>query len=384
MIFLIPAGIGAGGGEGYYIRMPRPLQNNAACDAKPPAIAGVAPDAAPAVDPARERLERDPAFHQFQQHLLVERNASPHTLAAYRRDLEQILRLLDWSQPADQPVPWTSLDRLRVRGLLMRLQQEGLGRRSLMRKMSTLRSFCRFLGREGVLDHNPAVDQLLLKAPRTLPQVLTRDQITRLLAAPAAVWTTAAAKADTTADKAAAHFAGRRDAAVLEVLYSAGLRIHEAVGLNLGDLDPAAQTFRVRGKGRKERVCFLGRPAAAALRAWLELRTPQTAAGPAGANTAAQPLFTNQRDGGRLTARSVQRAFKLYLREAGLAPDCTPHKLRHSFATHLLDAGADLRSVQEMLGHASLSTTQIYTHVSTERLMQAYAKAHPRATAAHN
>ncbi|MFA4944009.1 MAG: tyrosine recombinase XerC [Lentisphaeria bacterium] len=327
---------------------------------------------------AGERLAQDPPFQAFLRHLAGVRNASPHTLAAYRHDLVQCVHLLEWDRlPAGQPLPWGTLTRAAVSRLLVRLQTGKLARNSLLRKLSALRSFCRFLLEAGVLARNPAAEQARLPRQRKLPQVLTRDQASRLLAAPAAFWRRAAVRADSAGAKADAEFAARRDTALLEILYSAGLRISEAVGLNLGGLDLAAGVFRVTGKGRKERLCYLGGPARVAVRQYLELR-------PAGGGLAAvvrspQPLFVNLRDGGRLTARSVQRAFKNYLREAGLPPDCTPHKLRHSFATHLLDAGADLRSVQELLGHASLSTTQIYTHVSTERLIQAYAEAHPRA-----
>ncbi len=314
-------------------------------------------------------LLRDPWIARFIRHLETERNASRHTVDAYARDLAQFIRLARWKTAADGALPWKSIDREAARKFLVTLQADGLARRSVLRKLSSLRSFCRFLVREGVLDGNPAAHIGTLKTPKSLPQVLTQDQVVRLLAAPAAYWTRAVQSDATPAQRGAAEVAAARDAAVLEVIYSAGLRISEAVGLNQEDVDQETGVFKVRGKGQKERFCYLGRPALAAIRSYLPLRGI--------ALPGKNPLFLNHR-GGRLTARSVQRSFKWFLREAGLPPDCTPHKLRHSFATHLLDAGADLRSVQELLGHASLSTTQIYTHVSTERLMQAYAKAHPR------
>ncbi len=192
----------------------------------------------------------------------------------------------------------------------------------------------------------------------------------RLLAAPSQYW----GKMAVSGSKGDVVFASARDVAILEVLYSGGLRISEAIGLNLADLDFLSGSCVVRGKGKKERICLLGRPAITALRRYLQERERL---GLAGARQPG-PLFLNQ-EGARLTPRSVQRQLKLYLREAGLPSSYTPHKLRHSFATHLLDAGADLRSVQELLGHANLSTTQIYTHVSAERLISAYDQAHPRA-----
>ncbi len=317
----------------------------------------------------------DPWVSRFRRHLETERNASRHTIDAYFRDLYQFVRTQRWPLAAGQPLPWGTLSRDGARRFLIDLQKEKLSRRSMLRKLSALRTFCRFLVREGLLPGNPLTGISSLKAPKVLPQFLSPDQVKRLLAGPEAYWRQALPADAAAADRAAADFAGHRDAALLEILYSGGLRISEAVGLNLDEFDLRSGQFKVRGKGKKERVCFLGQPAVHALEAYLAVRGRCAAE----ANPAGAPLFVNQRDGGRLTARSVQRSFKLYLRQAGLPPDCTPHKLRHSFATHLLDAGADLRAVQEMLGHVSLSTTQIYTHISAERLMQAYAKAHPRA-----
>ena len=315
---------------------------------------------------------RDPWVARFRRYLETERNASPHTVDAYLRDLAQFVKLLRWAPAAPgSSWPWDKIDQAVARRFLIEMQKERLGRRSLVRKLSTLRTFCRFLVREGLFAGNPVSGMSSIKLPKTLPQVLTTDQVGRLLAAPETYWQRLAGNPQASpSQKAAAALAARRDRAVLEVIYSGGLRISEATGLSTGDLNFGTGSFRVRGKGKKERVCFLGKPAASALRDYLELRQRVAAA--------EGPLFVNQR-GTRLTPRSVQRSFKLFLREAGLPPDCTPHKLRHSFATHLLDAGADLRSVQEMLGHVSLSTTQIYTHISAERLMEAYAKAHPRA-----
>lgn len=308
----------------------------------------------------------------FRAYLRTERNASVHTVAGYFRDIAQFADIV-WpdAEPSDRPV-WESVDIAVARRYAMALQQRGLKRTSVMRKISALRSFFRFLVREGRQEGNPFAGLQTARAPKRLPDVLSVDEVKRLLDAPLAYWRRCTASGPQRYD--AADFAGKRDAAILEVIYSGGLRISEAVGLDLRSVDFFSGTLVVRAKGKKERLCVLGRPASHALRAYLSAR--QSAG--LGGKREAGPLFVNQ-TGGRLSARSVQRALKLYLGEAGLPPDCTPHKLRHSFATHLLDAGADLRSVQELLGHASLSTTQIYTHVSAERLRRAYARAHPRA-----
>jgi integrase/recombinase XerC len=299
------------------------------------------------------------------RYLCLERDASVHTLKAYRRDIAQFASLV-WPEGGAAP-DWQGVDSTMVRQFLMRLQQNGLGRSSVQRKLSSLRSFGRFLVREGLLPGNPFSGVLAAKRPQRLPKVLSVSEVDRLLAAPADYWKL---QAETAAD-----FAAKRDAAMLEVIYSGGLRISEAVQLDLAHLDFYSETFVVRGKGRKERMCALGRPAIKALKDYLRVRE---AVG-LGGRRQPGPLFVNQRDGARITARSVQRFFKIYLATAGLPPNYTPHQLRHSFATHLLDSGADLRSVQELLGHASLSTTQIYTHVSAERMLEVYRQAHPRA-----
>lgn len=309
----------------------------------------------------------------FLQYLHAERGASPHTVAAYQRDLLQFAAALG-ETPAKLRLGPATLNVPVARQYLQVLVQQDLARTSLQRKRSAMRSFCRWLVREGVLQENPFAALSSPRSERKLPQVAAVAEVGRLLDAPAQHW----AQAPPGTNPGDADFAAARDAAILEVIYSAGLRISEAVALNLEDIDVLSGTFKVRGKGRKERLCRLGQPALRALRAYLTQRERLGLGG----KRARGALFVNQRGqptGARLTPRSVQRAFKDYLRQAGLSPELTPHILRHSFATHLLDAGADLRSVQEMLGHASLTTTQIYTHVSAERLLAAYAKAHPRA-----
>ena len=213
-----------------------------------------------------------------------------------------------------------------------------------------------------------------MKSPKNqklLPKYMSVDEVSRLLAAPEIFWQNALAGGFCKNGGSAA-FAAARDTAMLEVIYSGGLRISEAVGMDLQDLDLNAGIMKIRGKGKKERLAALGRPAVRALDDYLPLRRQQVC------SVEEKAVFINHL-GTRITARSFQRNFKDYLDQAGLPPDMTPHKLRHSFATHLLDAGADLRSVQALLGHENLSTTQIYTHISSERMKQIYNQAHPRA-----
>ncbi len=312
-------------------------------------------------------------LHDFLAHLRDQRDMSPHTLANYALDIRQFTRKTR-DRAADEFDQWDEVTHAEARGYILDLQRRGLARASIQRKASSLRSFFRFLARKGAVSGNPFAAVPMPRKQQRLPTTLSAQEVERLLAAPAKYWGGPGAPQGTTPE--AAEFASLRDAAILELLYSAGLRISEAVGLNCSTVDLASGTFVVRGKGRKERMCVIGRPACRALRAYLAIR-PRCAAHTHDPDAA--PLFVNIRDGTRLTARSVQRSFKNYLQTAELSPALTPHKLRHSFATHLLDAGADLRSVQELLGHANLSSTQIYTHVGNQRLWEAYRKAHPRA-----
>ena len=289
----------------------------------------------------------------FMRYLRLERNASPHTLDAYARDLRQLGEFLK-EQSASGVIELRGVDRLAVRGFMAHLQQLGIGKSSLSRKISTLRSFFKFLRREGVLDNNPARLVSLPRKDNKLPSFLMKEEMELLLSAPNL-----------------STLLGLRDRAILEVLYTTGIRVGGLVGLNREDLDLLGDTVRVREKGKKERLCPLGSYAVRALRNYLR-RYPGR-----GTQTPA-PLFLN-RSGGRLTARSVETLVDKYIRKSALKKKISPHSIRHSFATHLLDAGADLRAVQELLGHASLSTTQIYTHVSRERLKKVYDRAHPRA-----
>ena len=287
-------------------------------------------------------------------YLRAERDASPLTLRNYAGAIEAYRAWHDTKTKS--PVDWSRVDAFQVRSYLVHLSEHHYDRATIHLKMSALRSFFRWLVRSDRMKQNPVVGLTLPKIHRKLPKFLTIQQIEALLNAPL------------TDKKPKNQLTVRRDQAILETLYSGGLRIHELTGLNDEDLNVLGEVVRVRGKGKKERLTPLGAPAIAAVQKYLELRQRSTRG----------PLFAN-RFGGRLTPRSVQRMLKKHLITAGLDPSLTPHKLRHSFATHMLDAGADLRSVQELLGHANLSTTQIYTHITPDRLKKVYDKAHPRA-----
>ncbi len=310
-------------------------------------------------------------LEQFLQFLRAERAASEHTIDAYRSDiLEFAVRVRDSADGSFDA--WQEVDVEQARSFVMALHSAGDAKRSIKRKLSALRSFFRYLVRNEILASNPFLKLPPMKTDQPLPQILSVGQIDQLTLAVAQFWAQSEAAGTARSEESAA-FSAARDLAMIELIYSGGLRISEAVGLNLGDLDLAASVAKVRGKGKKERLAVLGGPAQRAMRTYLKLR-------PAfgGSREPVAPVFLNQ-SGSRLTARSFQRNLKNYLLAAGLPPELTPHKLRHSFATHLLDAGADLRSVQEMLGHENLSTTQIYTHVSAERMKNVYKEAHPRA-----
>ncbi len=312
----------------------------------------------------------DPDLKNFVDYLRNERQASEHTIAGYEQDIRLFAEEnLDWK---GGPCNWTVVDVYTARNHIMQLQQEKLARSSIQRKMSAMRSFFKFLVREGRVENNPFSGVLSPKKEQLLPKYMSIAEVGRLLDAPKIYWPQALENGEAK-DAESASFATSRDTALLEVIYSGGLRISEALGLDLNSIDLINEVIKVKGKGRKERLCALGPPAVKALRQYLRLREMRSSNERPNA-----PLFVN-RFGSRLSARSFQRFFKLYVQTAGLSPEMTPHKLRHSFATHLLDAGADLRSVQEMLGHSDLSTTQIYTHVSRERLKQVYNQAHPRA-----
>jgi integrase/recombinase XerC len=341
----------------------------------------------PASDSLREQLRA------FLEHLRYNRNASPHTLRAYETDLSQCLDFLaarDRCRPSQLDI--SRFDTEGIRGFLASLHERGNSRASTGRRLAALRTFARYLVREDLLPDDPTA---VVGAPRkehTLPEHLAADEMTRILDAP------------DPQDPA-----GRRDRAILELFYASGLRLSELVDLDLEDMNLSSRVVRVRGKGGKERLVPFNAPAGDALRAMLADRTgvpglpagamakagssglPAGALAKAGSSASRSPLreravrqarrrdalFLNLR-GRRLTTRSVDRIVRKYVREAAIARGISPHALRHTFATHLLQAGADLRAIQELLGHARLSTTQRYTHLDVGHLMEVYRSAHPR------
>ena len=308
------------------------------------------------------------ALEKFRDYLANERNSSPHTIYAYTSDIAEFaLRVRDDADFDD----WAAVDRDQARAYVMMLHDNGDNKRSIQRKLSAMRSFFRFMIREELVSGNPFMRMPGIKADHPLPEVMNISEVERLIAAVDKYWRNAAAEERSRPQDA--EFASARDGAIVELIYSGGLRISEAMGADYGDVDWGRQILLVRGKGKKERLAPIGTPALDALRRYLPFRRDM-----GGGRDPKSPLFLN-RFGERLTPRSFQRNLKDYLTEAGLPPDLTPHKLRHSFATHLLDAGADLRSVQELLGHKNLSTTQIYTHISAERMKNVYRQAHPHA-----
>ena len=314
-------------------------------------------------------------IQRFLEHVEGERGLSPHTVRAYESDLLRFLDFLarDFLARAPEAVRPEDVDGLAVRSFLASLHAQGLERRSQARALSALRSLLRFACREGTLAANPAAGIPTPKLPKTLPRHLRPGEVEALLEAPAA---TAADR-----DEGRAAELALRDRAIFELLYAAGLRVAELVGLDWGALDLSARVLRVVGKGGKERMVPFGRPAAAALRAWLEVwETVRGEGGGGGGGWKAEPepVFLNHR-GGRLSDRSVRRILDRWIEHTALARGVHPHTLRHTFATHLLENGADLRTIQELLGHASLATTQKYTHVDVERLLTVYRTAHPRA-----
>ncbi len=284
----------------------------------------------------------------FEQHLVVERNLSVHTRRAYRQDLEEFRTFL--AQDSATALRVTEVDTLVLRRYLACLHRKNR-RSTIARKLSALRSFFAYLVRQGVMTINPGE---LIATPRQekyLPKTLTVDEVFALIE-----------------QQGGSELLICRDRAILEVLYSCGLRIGELTSLNVDSIDNEQGLVWVQGKGGKERLVPLGRQARAALERYLDMRVEAQDH---------DALFLNYR-GGRLSARSIERNFKQLLLKAGLVKDASPHSLRHSFATHLLDGGADLRAIQELLGHVSLSTTQKYTQVSLDHLMEVYDRAHPR------
>ena len=288
----------------------------------------------------------DNTLTAFVRHLASERRLSPHTVKHYQRDLERA---------APHLPPWTRVTVHDVRALVARLHRQGLGGRSLQRLLSTLRTFYTWMNREGLARDNPALDVRAPKSGRRLPKALDADQTRQLLDA-----------------EGGEGPLGLRDQAMLELLYACGLRLAELISLDLDSIDLAGAQLVVTGKGNKTRQLPVGAPALAAVRAWLQARPLFTA-------DADQPaLFLSQR-GRRISPSSVQQRLRRAALTRGLDDHLHPHKLRHSFATHVLESSGDLRAVQELLGHANLSTTQVYTHLDFQHLAKIYDGAHPRA-----
>ncbi len=315
---------------------------------------------APQSEPVDERLEA------FLRHLSAERAASAYTQRNYRQALAEFSR---WHrQERATPPAWETLQRDDYRSYLRFLGRRKLSRAAIQLRFSALRSFYKFLIRRGITASSPIRNLALPRLEKRLPRFLTRQQMLDLLDAPLKEL---AAQQEHSADPLEVS-SYLRDVAILETVYSCGLRISELCGLLADDIDWAERMVRVRGKGKKERLVPIGQPALTAIRHyWNHL---------SGEPKGAAPVFLSSRKKATpIYPRLVQLRLKRYLAIAGLDPHLTPHKLRHSYATHMLDAGADLRSVQELLGHAHLVTTQIYTHLTTERLKKAYDKAHPRA-----
>jgi integrase/recombinase XerC len=316
------------------------------------------------VDETESVLAKDEWLQQFFAHLATERGASQYTLRNYRQALLEFHRWFTGERKSE-PV-WKELQRDDFRSYLRFLGRNKLSRAATQLRFSALRSFYKFLVRRGAAETVPLKNLSLPKLAQRLPRFLTLQQMRDLLEAPGKEFARLQQNSETKID--ASEFF--RDAAILETIYSCGLRVSELCGLLVQDINITEQLVRVRGKGKKERLLPVGAPALQAIeRYWQVLDEP-----PLGA----KPVFRGREDK-PLSTRIIQLRLKRYLAFAGLDPHLTPHKLRHSYATHLLDAGADLRSVQELLGHAHLVTTQVYTHVTTERLKRVYDQAHPRA-----
>jgi site-specific recombinase XerD len=316
----------------------------------------------------QQRAPADESVNEFLRHLSSERGVSEYTVRNYRQTLSDFCR---WHWEERQSAPrWPALQRDDFRSYLRCLGRQNLGRAAIHLRFSTLRSFYKFLVRRGLTAASPIKHLSLPKQDKRLPRFLTVDQVLALLETPLRPLRDAQSRKGPgrPVEEAACY----RDLAILEVFYSCGLRISELCNLRADDLDWSEQLVRVRGKGRKERIVPIGATALSAIQQyWERLPAPPGSGGPVflPSTSRVKPL----------SPRIVQVRLKRYLAAAGLDPNLTPHKLRHSYATHMLDAGADLRSVQELLGHAHLVTTQVYTHLTTERLKKAYDAAHPRA-----
>ncbi len=284
----------------------------------------------------------------------MERDYSPHTITAYSRDLEDFRKFLE-----GKGEKWEDVDIYEIREYLAGLREKGYQKNTQSRKIASLRSFFKFLARKGWIRENPFLLVATPKREKPLPRFVGVEEMEKILSLPFK------------------GVLGERDRALLELLYSSGIRVSEAVGLNIQDVGLVEGYIKVRGKGKKERIVPIGEKALEALEKYLPLRQKLLTSFRKDIYVDEEALFLN-RWGGRLTSRSVERIVDKYIRMAAVKSKVTPHTFRHSFATHLLERGADLRSVQELLGHASLSTTQVYTHLTPERIKTIYSSAHPR------
>lgn len=308
----------------------------------------------------------DQHLDAFIRHLTNERGASPYTIRNYSQTLAEFVA---WhEQERKEPPAWEKLQRDDFRYYLRHLGRNQLSRAAIQLRFSALRSFYKFLIRRGIVVSSPVKGVSLPKQEKRLPKFLTVTQMEDLLHAPLRLMEQEKKGRGRPTEPSVP----ARDLAILEIIYSCGLRISELCGLRVEDIDPREQTVRVRGKGQKERLVPIGEPALQAIQGYWDLLPNKP--------SSTDPVFLSSEETFTpVLPRTLQVRLKKYLAMAGLDPHLTPHKLRHSYATHMLDAGADLRSVQELLGHAHLITTQVYTHISTERLKKAYEKAHPRA-----
>lgn len=309
-------------------------------------------------NPNQTNIDHEPHLMAYKESLEHEKRASPHTVKNYMLDLVQFCEYVSLHQPEliqGQSLQLNAINPLMLRSFLALLFQKN-NPASVARKLSSLRSFFQYFLKKGEISQNPARAIHSPKVPKRLPQFLNVDEVFKLL--------------DMHYDST---FKGRRDQSVLELLYSCGLRVSELVGLNMKDLDLESRMVRVLGKGNKERLVPIGQKAVDRINTYLPFRQLVMQKNPE-----SLALFINFR-AGRLTARSVQRLVDQAIQKTGIAKNISPHVLRHSFATHLLNAGADLRSIQELLGHSSLSTTQKYTHVNVDQLMKVYDRSHPKA-----
>jgi integrase/recombinase XerC len=316
----------------------------------------------------------DSAVKQFLNYLRSVRNSSPHTIRSYESDLGQFLTFL--TPPGTSLPPVQDVTHLMIREFVAHLHDMNLEKSSIARKLAAIRSFFKFAVREGLVVRNPARMVATPKLPKRIPAVLSAEDLNAFLDSVATGPVRGSGRRKGGAAPDESRLMVRRDRAILEMLYASGLRVSELTGLNLGDMDRKELMLRVRGKGNKERIVPYGGKAQQALEAYEPLR--QEVLHKAGGRGDRQAVFLNHL-GARLTPRSVARIVKKYARLANVNWDLHPHSLRHAFATHLLADGADLRAIQELLGHSSLSTTQRYTHATIRQLLEVYDKAHPRA-----